>query len=53
MQVRRPPAVEDFPSARAQVYSDYRQSLVERTDAANLDILRHNAQILLAPGLSQ
>jgi parvulin-like peptidyl-prolyl isomerase len=53
MQVRQPPSVEDFPSARAQVYSDYRQSLAKEADAANLEILRRNAQILVAPGLSQ
>jgi PPIC-type PPIASE domain len=53
MEVRRPPAVEDFPTARAQVYSDYRQDLVSRADRANLRLLRGQARILVAPGLSE
>ncbi|MGH8325134.1 MAG: peptidylprolyl isomerase [Steroidobacteraceae bacterium] len=53
MQVRQPPMVEDFPAARAQVYSDYRQSLVKRADETNLEILRSQAQVLVVPGLAQ
>jgi hypothetical protein len=53
MEVRQPPAVEDFPRARAQVYSDYRQALVRQADRANLDILRRQARVLVAPGLSK
>jgi hypothetical protein len=53
MQVRQPPAAEDFPTARAQVYSDYRQALVRQADEANLELLRSQARILLTPGLSE
>jgi hypothetical protein len=53
MEVRRAPAVEDFPTARAQVYSDYRQALVRQAERANLGILRGHAQILVTPGLSE
>jgi len=53
MEVRRPPAVEDFPTARAQVYSDYRQALVRQADRANLGVLRGHARILVTPGLSE
>jgi hypothetical protein len=53
MEVRRPPAVEDFPTARAQVYSDYRQALVRQAERANLGILRGHARILVTPGLSE
>jgi hypothetical protein len=53
MKVRRPPAVEDFPTARAQVYSDYRQALVEQAARANLGVLRRQARILVTPGLSE
>jgi parvulin-like peptidyl-prolyl isomerase len=51
MEVRQPPAIEDFPTARAQVYSDYRQALVRQADQANLQMLRSRARILAAPGL--
>lgn len=51
MEVRQPPAIEDFPTARAQVYSDYRQALVRQADQANLQMLRSRARILVAPGL--
>ena len=49
---RQSPAPESFPEARAQVYSDYRQALVSRAQAENLRLLRSQAQILIAPGLS-
>jgi hypothetical protein len=51
MEVRQPPAVEDFPTARARVYSDYRQALVRQAEQANLGVLRGQARILVAPGL--
>jgi hypothetical protein len=53
MEVRQPPAIEDFPTARAQVYSDYRRDLVRQADRANLGVLRRRARILVAAGLSQ
>lgn len=53
MEVRQPPAVEDFPTARAQVYSDYRRDLVRQADRANLGVLRGRARILVAAGLSE
>jgi hypothetical protein len=53
MLSRYPPTVEDFPQARAQVYSDYSQWRVSQADRANLDILRHQARILIAEGLAQ
>jgi parvulin-like peptidyl-prolyl isomerase len=53
MQLHQPPMVEDFPTARAQVYSDYRSSLVKRADRTNLEILRSQAWILIAPGFAE
>ncbi|MGA8093512.1 MAG: peptidylprolyl isomerase [Steroidobacteraceae bacterium] len=50
---RQPPAVEDFPDARPQVYSDYRQWLVQQAEGANLSILRSRARILVAKGLPE
>jgi len=50
---RQPPAVEDFPDARPQVYSDYRQWLVQQAEGANLSILRSRARILIAKGLAE
>lgn len=51
MLSRQPPTVEDFPQARAQVYSDYSQWRVAQADRANLDILRHQARILISKDL--
>jgi len=53
MQQRRPPAVEDFPTARAQVYNDYRIALTDDAARQNLRFLRSQAQILLAPGQAE
>jgi hypothetical protein len=53
MQQRQPPAVEDFPSARPQVYNDYRIALTDQAARQNLQFLRSQAQILLAPGQSE
>lgn len=49
---RKPPLVEDFPHARAQVYSDYSRWRVLQADQANLNILRRQARILIAEGLA-
>ncbi len=53
MQQRRPPSLEDFPTARAQVYNDYRIALSDQASRQNLATLRSQAQILLAPGQSE
>lgn len=53
MQQRQPSAVEDFASARAQVYNDYRIALTDQAAKQNLQFLRSQAQILLAPGQSE
>lgn len=50
---RQPPTVEEFPQARAQVYSDYSRWRVSQADQSNLDILRHQARILIAEGLAE
>jgi parvulin-like peptidyl-prolyl isomerase len=52
MQQRQPAAVEDFPTARAQVYNDYRIALTDQAAKQNLQFLHSQAQILLAPGQS-
>jgi parvulin-like peptidyl-prolyl isomerase len=53
MQLRQPPAVEDFPTARAQVYNEWRIALTDQAARDNLQALRSQAQILLAPGQSE
>jgi hypothetical protein len=53
MLSQQAPVLEDFPHARAQVYSDYRQWRVTQADQANLRILRNQARILIAKGLSE
>jgi parvulin-like peptidyl-prolyl isomerase len=53
MQQRQPAAVEDFSAARAQVYNDYRIALTDQAARRNLQFLRSQAQILLAPGQSE
>jgi parvulin-like peptidyl-prolyl isomerase len=53
MQQRQPPAIEDFPAARAQVYNDWRIALTDQAARQNLQSLRSQAQILLAPGQSE
>ena len=50
---RRPPAVTDFTAARNAVYADYREALSKRAILENLQVLRGQAQILLAPGQSE
>ncbi len=53
MQQRQPPAVEDFAGARAQVYNDFRLAMTDAAAEQNLQYLRSQAQILLAPGQSE
>jgi hypothetical protein len=51
MERRRPPRVADFDSVRPKVYSDYLQTAAKSAEEQNLQILRKDAQILLAPEL--
>jgi len=52
MLQRQAPSVETFATARATVYNDYRLAQREHAASQNLKLLRSQAQILLAPGLS-
>jgi len=53
MLQRVPPAVEDFPTARAAVYNDYQLERTDRAVQQNLKFLRSQAQIVLAPGQTE
>ncbi len=53
MESRQQPSIADFSVARTQVYSDYRQAEFQRATQENLQILRSESQILLAPGESE
>jgi hypothetical protein len=53
MRQRQPPQVEDYPTARAQVYNDFRLAETDVAAQQNLQFLRSQAQILLAPGQSE
>ena len=53
MQQRQPPAPEDFPSARAQVYNDWRIALTDQAAREDVQSLRSQARILIAPGQSE
>ncbi|HWG77884.1 MAG TPA: peptidylprolyl isomerase [Steroidobacteraceae bacterium] len=53
MHQRQPATAEDFSAARAQVYNDYRIALTDQAAKQNLQFLRSQAQILLAPGQSE
>jgi len=50
MQQRRAPVFTDFDSVRNNVYTDYQSAQKAQAKAANLQLLRRNAQIILAPG---
>jgi len=50
MDVRRPASVADFTSVRDKVYQAYRRVQGERATAENVQLLRSQAQIILAPG---
>jgi parvulin-like peptidyl-prolyl isomerase len=50
MARRLPPRVADFSLVRSKVYTDYRDALIADTDKDNLEFLRRDAQIVLAPG---
>jgi hypothetical protein len=51
MERRYPPRVPDFGAVRAKVYSDYVNAAAKRAQQAGLNILRRDAQIIMAPGL--
>jgi hypothetical protein len=53
MDRRMPARVADFESVRERVYKDFRNTQRRRADAENLQFLRRNAQILLAPDQSE
>jgi hypothetical protein len=50
MLQRQAPQPEDFPTARAAVYNDYQIARKDQAVRENLQALRSQAQILLAPG---
>jgi hypothetical protein len=47
------PKVVDFSAVRDRVYLDFRAAASSRATQENLNLLRSQAQILLAPGLSE
>jgi len=53
MQQHSPPVAADFPTSRIQVYTDYRQQEAVLAQQRNLQYLRRQAQILLAPGQAE
>lgn len=53
MLQRQPPVPADFSTARPQVYTEYRQQQAMLAQQRNLQYLRRQAQILLAPGQSE
>jgi len=50
MDVRRPASIADFTSVRDKVYQAYRRAQGERATAENVQLLRSQAQVILAPG---
>ncbi|MGH8259754.1 MAG: peptidylprolyl isomerase, partial [Steroidobacteraceae bacterium] len=53
MEQRQLPRPALFAAVREQVYSDYRAAQKQRAIADNLQVLRSQAKILLAPGHSE
>jgi hypothetical protein len=53
MLQRQAPVAADFSTARSQVYTEYQQQRALRAQQRNLQYLRRQAQILLAPGQSE
>jgi hypothetical protein len=53
MQRHQFPKVADFAAVRDRVYQDYRVATSNRATEENLGLLRRQARILLAPGLSE
>jgi hypothetical protein len=50
MDKRVPERSADFESARSEVYAAYRDDMRARADAQNMELLRRDAHVLLAPG---
>jgi hypothetical protein len=53
MQRHQFPQVADFSAVRDKVYTDFRAAESNRATSENLSLLRSQASILLAPGLSE
>jgi hypothetical protein len=53
MDQRRPPSMDDFANVRDKVYQAYRRMQQERATAENIELLRGQAEIILAPGQSE
>jgi hypothetical protein len=53
MEQRHLPTIADFSAARAAVYADYREDIAKAAQRENVQILRNQAQIILAPGESE
>jgi hypothetical protein len=53
MQRHQFPTVADFPAVRDRVYLDFRTAASNRATEENLSLLRRQASILLAPGLTE
>jgi parvulin-like peptidyl-prolyl isomerase len=50
MELRVPPRVADFSQVRDRVYADYKDARIKQADQKNIEFLRRDAHILLAPG---
>jgi hypothetical protein len=50
MEKRRPPRVADFATVRDAVYQAYRRAQSDRATQESLQLLRSQAEIILAPG---
>ena len=53
MYQRELPALASYSLVRPQVYSDYREAEFQRADEENLQVLRDEAQILVAKGYAE
>jgi parvulin-like peptidyl-prolyl isomerase len=53
MERRRPPTIADFDTVRNQVYGAYRRSQRDQASTETVDVLRIQAQILIAPGVAE
>ncbi len=50
MEHRLPERVAEFDAVRDRVYTDYREARIRQADQDNIELLRRDAHILLAPG---
>jgi hypothetical protein len=53
MQRHQFPKVADFATVRDRIYLDFRTAAANRATEENLSLLRRQASIVLAPGLTQ